>query len=120
MTRPSETDEWLEELVEQWTEVYKKSVTTLLLLQIIRSNPQASVSVIGPAFHQASGWSLTERGLYRTLHRLADNRLLTGAEVAVARTGKKRKEFTLTDLGSAFLHRIEQSQLTTGTQTNNT
>ena len=35
MTQPSESEEWLDELVQRWTEVYKKSMTTLVLLEVV-------------------------------------------------------------------------------------
>ena len=111
MTRPTETDEWLDELVHSWTEVYKKSMTTLVLLRVIRTEGRASAEEIRPAFTQASGWELTERGLYRTLRRLTSTGLLAVSEVSVPRTGAKRKDFELTKLGVRYLERIENQEL---------
>jgi len=47
-----------------------------------------------------------ERGLYRTLRRLAATGLLTASEVAVPRTGAKRKNYELKALGARYLARI--------------
>jgi DNA-binding PadR family transcriptional regulator len=104
---PTETEEWLEELVERWAEVYKKSMTTLVLLQIIRERAPVDAAAIAPAFTSATGWSLTERGLYRSLRRLSTSGLLAVTEVPAARTGATRKEYQLTPVGAHYLERIE-------------
>lgn len=104
----NETEEWLDELVHSWIEVYKKSITTLELLRAVAELAPASANNIGERFTQATGWSLTERGLYRTLRRLTSFGLLHVEEVAVARTGAKRKDYSLTSIGSAYLRRIEE------------
>ncbi|MEZ5380938.1 MAG: PadR family transcriptional regulator [Microthrixaceae bacterium] len=111
MKHPSESDEWLDELVDTWTEMYKKSMVTLVLLRVIGSAGQASVDAIATTLKRTTGWSITERGLYRTLRRLASSGLLATAEVDVPRTGAKRKDFELTDLGSRYLARIERELL---------
>ena len=56
----------------------------------------------------ATGWRLTERGLYRTLRRLTSLGLLRVEEVAAPRTGAKRKDYSPTTLGIAYLARIEK------------
>ncbi len=104
--RLSEDEEWLEELVRRWTEVYKKSMTTLALLTVIDSHGPASIATIIPKFTEATSWTVTERGMYRTLRRLASLGLLDAKEVSVERTGAKRKDFELTELGRAYLTRI--------------
>ncbi|MFV0318019.1 MAG: hypothetical protein ACK5O2_13795, partial [Microthrixaceae bacterium] len=66
---------------------------------------------IQPEFVGRTGWSITERGLYRTLRRLASDGLLEVVEVRAARTGAKRKEYSLSGSGSAYLGRLERSVL---------
>ncbi|WP_193105076.1 PadR family transcriptional regulator [Brachybacterium sp. FME24] len=106
---PSPEDaEWAEELARSWVEVYKKSATTLALLRIIRTHGPASAAEIAPLFADATGWTLTERGLYRTLRRLTDSNVLEVEKVDVARTGAKRQDFALTSVGIAYLARIER------------
>ncbi|MFV0316573.1 MAG: hypothetical protein ACK5O2_06380, partial [Microthrixaceae bacterium] len=78
---PSETDEWLAELAEQWVEIYKRSMTTLVLLEIVGDTAPAAAGEIQPEFVGRTGWSITERGLYRTLRRLASDGLLEVVEV---------------------------------------
>ena len=109
--RPSESDEWLDELVATWTEMYKKSMVTVVLLRTIGAVERASVDEIASGLGGSTGWSLTERGLYRTLRRLASSGLLHTVEVDVPRTGVKRKDFELTDLGKRYLTRIEAGLL---------
>ena len=108
----SDTDaEWVDELVRSWTEVYKKAATTLALLRIIRNRGPLPASAIAPQFTEATGWSITERGLYRTLRRLAETGALRIEKVDVARTGAKRQDFELTAIGAAYLEGIEAQLL---------
>lgn len=111
MSHPSEADEWLEELVYSWTEVYKKSMTTLMLLRVINELGPIAAEALGRELEQRTGWSLTERGLYRTLRRLASAGLLLTAEEPAARTGVMRKLFTLSETGGAYLRRLNEAVL---------
>lgn len=107
MTPSPEDREWAEEMARSWVEVYKKSATTLALLRIIRAHGPIPAAGIAPRFTEATGWSLTDRGLYRTLRRLAETGVLAAERVEVARTGARRQDFALTPVGSAYLARIE-------------
>ena len=108
---PPEDAAWAEELARSWVEVYKKSATTLALLRIIREHGPVSAAGIAPHYARATGWTLTERGLYRTLKRLAETGALRLEKVDVARTGAKRHDFALTPLGARYLERIEAELL---------
>lgn len=99
--------EWADELARSWVEVYKKSATTLTLLRIIRDHGPIPAAHIAPRFATATGWTITDRGLYRTLRRLADSGVLSLEKVDVARTGAKRQDFALTPVGREYLGRIE-------------
>ncbi|MGO1225759.1 PadR family transcriptional regulator [Brachybacterium sp. AOP42-C2-15] len=103
----AEDAEWVEELARSWIEVYKKSATTLALLRIVGEHGPISATGIAPHFANATGWTLTDRGLYRTLRRLAESGVLSLEKVDVARTGAKRQDFALTAMGRAHLERIE-------------
>lgn len=70
MTKPNETDEWLAELIDSWTDVYKKSMTTYLTLQIIKTKAPTGAIEIMMDLNEATGWQITERAMYRTLRRL--------------------------------------------------
>ena len=102
-----EEQDWLEELVARWVETYKKSATTLLLLQLIATGNGYTTAEIAERFIAHSGWHLTERGLYRTLQRLLHNGLLTAEERATPRSGLKHRVFWLSDFGAQYLARIE-------------
>lgn len=102
-----EDGEWADELARSWVEVYKKSATTLTLLRIVRDHGPIPAADIAPRYATMTGWTLTGRGLYRTLRRLADSGVLSLEKVDVARTGAKRQDFALTPVGRAFLERIE-------------
>lgn len=106
-TPSAEDREWADELARSWVEVYKKSATTLALLRIIREHGPLPAAEILPHFIAATGWTLTDRGLYRTLRRLADSGTLQVTKVDVARTGAKRQDFALTAVGTLYLERIE-------------
>lgn len=106
MSRPNESEEWLDELVFSWTEVYKKSMTTLVLLRVVDERGPIATDGIAAELQERTGWGLTERGLYRTLRRLASSGLLATTAEAAARTGVKRKLFTLTGVGQQYLERL--------------
>lgn len=99
--------EWVEELAHSWVEVYKKSATTLVLLRHIRAAGPVSVGDVREHFLASTGWSISERGLYRTLKRLADSGLLVTTQTSVPGTGARRKDFALSSAGHAYLTIIE-------------
>lgn len=103
---PSEDEEWLAERARAWVDTYKKSMLTpVLLAQVGRAAP-VTIAELAHAITETTGWDLTERGLYRTVKRLEDARLLSSVEVDAARTGAKRKELSLTADGAALLRAI--------------
>ena len=104
----TEDAEWVQELARSWIEVYKKSATTLTLLRIVRKHGPIPAAGIAPRFAEATGWTLTDRGLYRTLRRLTESGVLSLVKVDVARTGAKRQDFALTPIGLAYLERMEE------------
>ena len=111
---PSEATEWLDELVTGWVAVHKKSMTTVVLLRIVAEQAPVSAATIGEEYTRRTGWSLNDRGLYRTLKRLAGGDLLDIEQVPVARTGLPRKDYRLTDLGECYLARLEEVLRTVG------
>lgn len=107
----SEYDEWLEETVLKWVEVYKKSMTTFVLLELISEQDSPDASELNTSFTQRTGWDLAERALYRSLRRLTRQGLLVSSEHRVERTGLKRKTYQLTDSGISFLAQIRTERL---------
>ena len=102
-SHPSAEEEWLDHRVDSWVETYKKSMLTPIVLALIADHQPIGIAAVAEALRSATGWNVTERGLYRTLKRLEDSQLLATRQVDTPRTGAKRKELSLTDLGVAFL-----------------
>ncbi|MBO0909620.1 PadR family transcriptional regulator [Arthrobacter sunyaminii] len=109
MARPVEEQEWVQARVESWVETYKKSMLTPVVLRAVAEHQPVTVARVAEEVAAGTGWQITERSLYRTLKRLQDTGLLHSAEVDVPRTGAKRKEISLTGLGSQFLAGITAS-----------
>lgn len=106
MAHPVESDEWLDELIRRWNEMFKKSMTSLVLLRLIGDRDDVEVADLQTRLTATTGWTLTERGLYRALQRLAADGLLAVHPVPAPRTGAKRNTFRLTPLGMEFIAAI--------------
>lgn len=88
-------------------EVYKKSMTTALVLKQLLDEAK-DADEIGKAFTRTTGWTISERAMYRTLRRLANSGVLAVEEVPPAPNGcPERKLFRLTPIGAELLSRIE-------------
>lgn len=109
MVRPTEDEEWVEARIESWVETYKKSMLTPVILRVVETAQPVTVARIAAAVASATGWTITERSMYRSLKRLQDSGFLQSAEVAAPRTGAKRKEISLTAVGARFLAGINES-----------
>lgn len=104
--RPSADQEWLATRVDTWVETYKKSMLTPVILHQVLVRQPVGVGELADAVEAATGWPLTERGLYRTVRRLQDEDLLASTDVDVPRTGVRRKMLSLTTLGLELLSGI--------------
>lgn len=105
----SEEREWLDHRVESWVETHKKSMLTPIALSLVATHQPAEISTIAEAVTAATGWQITERGLYRTIKRLQDSGFLQSTAVDAPRTGAKRKLLSLTPLGANYLSGIRGS-----------
>lgn len=103
---PSESEEWVASRIDSWVQTYKKSMLTPVVLRLVAAHQPATIAEIAERVTATTGWQITERGLYRTLKRLQDSGMLISEDVDAPRTGAKRKELTLTSLGSHFLRGI--------------
>ena len=56
---------------------YKKSMLTPITLSLVAEHQPAEISTVAEAVTAATGWQITERGLYRTIKRLQDSRVPT-------------------------------------------
>ncbi|MGO0605437.1 PadR family transcriptional regulator [Brevibacterium linens] len=98
-----EEREWLDHRVESWVETYKKSMLTPITLSLVAKHQPAEISTVAEAVTAATGWQITERGLYRTIKRLQDSGVLVSTAVDAPRTGAKRKLLSITALGAGYL-----------------
>lgn len=104
-----EEQEWIDHRVDTWVETYKKSMLTPVTLSLVATHQPAEVSTVAEAVTAATGWQITERGLYRTIKRLQDSGFLESSAVDAPRTGAKRKLLSLTSLGASYLSGIKGS-----------
>lgn len=104
-----EEREWIDHRVETWVETYKKSMLTPITLSLVATHQPAEISTIAEAVTSATGWQITERGLYRTIKRLQDSGFLQSTAVDAPRTGAKRKLLSLTALGASYLSGIKNN-----------
>ena len=104
-----EEREWIDHRVETWVETYKKSMLSPVTLSLVAEHQPAEISTIAEAVTSATGWQITERGLYRTIKRLQDSGFLQSTAVDAPRTGAKRKLLSLTSLGASYLSGIKDN-----------
>lgn len=107
--RVDENDEWLMHRVASWVETYKKSMLTPIILDLVGRHQPVGISTVAELVTRATGWHVTERGLYRTCKRLQDSELLTNIDTSAPRTGAKRKELSLSPLGEKYLAGISEN-----------
>ena len=104
-----EEQEWIDHRVDTWVETYKKSMLTPVTLSLVATHQPAEISTIAEAVTAATGWQITERGLYRTIKRLQDSGFLESSAGDAPRTGAKRKLLSLTSLGASYLSGIKDN-----------
>lgn len=104
---PDEHEEWMADRIQSWVETYKKAMLTPVILRLVAIHQPVTVATLTAHLTAATGWQITERGLYRTVKRLQDTGYLTSENVVAPRTGAKRKELTLSLLGHRFLSGID-------------
>ncbi|WP_289020190.1 helix-turn-helix transcriptional regulator [uncultured Ornithinimicrobium sp.] len=102
-----ENEEWVTSRIESWVETYKKAMLTPVILRLVATHQPVTVAALTNFLVAATGWQVTERGLYRTVKRLQDAGFLNGENIDAPRTGAKRKELTLSPLGGQFLAGID-------------
>ena len=108
MSRPDELEEWEADALASWIETYKKAMTTPVLLRLIATHQPVAAGALAELIPERTGWTLTERGLYRTLKRFETQGLLSHTTAPAARTGAARKDFSLTPVGARHLASIEE------------
>lgn len=108
----SEIEEYIEELAQSWSEVYKKSITTYLLLSILEKSEMWSKQIHEELSALSFGkLALDGKSLHRTLRRLEKQSLVTYRLESGDKTGAKRKIYSITPEGSHLLRTIKNKYL---------
>ncbi|MFZ1249154.1 MAG: PadR family transcriptional regulator [Candidatus Saccharimonadales bacterium] len=106
MDEPSQ--ELVDEQVYNWVEMHKKSALSFLVLLCLENNTLWSRD-IEKYIRQHTGWTVTERGLYRVLSRLQRQGSIEFVAMPTVRTGAERKMYTITTEGRALLVAMKQT-----------
>ncbi len=102
-----ERTELVDEQVYSWLEVHKKSALTYAILTALNDKDRWSQELTEWIIDK-TGWSVTEKGLYRVLRRMQLAGSVDFKQVAAKRTGAKRKLFYITSEGKLLLTKIEE------------
>lgn len=103
----SESEEYIEELVISWRQVYKKSITSILILKSLENQPKWSQQI-----HQqlelmsGSKLSLDQRSLHRALRRLNSSGLIELEKKSGEKREAKHKFYKITEDGRDLLNLI--------------
>ena len=107
-----ELDDFEQTLVNQWSEVHKKSALVHLIMTALSDGPKWSAELQQFIEHVTNGeWGVDDRSLYRALRRLEHGELVKHSKEAVPGTGAKRKMFEITASGRRVLETYEQTTL---------
>lgn len=112
MQQLPECDEFELAIVEQWSEIHKRSALVHLIMVGLDEGPKWSADLLAFIEDVTGGaWGVDDRSLYRALRRLEKAQLVRHAKQATAGTGAKRKVFELTGSGQRVLARYEAQTL---------
>jgi DNA-binding PadR family transcriptional regulator len=107
-----ELEEYLNELAYNWSETFKKSMATYVILSILAKESSWSKEI-----HKAiksvtnSKLSLDEKSLHRSLRRLEKYGLINHEKRGGKKTGAERKVYSITEDGQKFLDLINKNYL---------
>ncbi len=108
----SELEEYIEELSLNWFEVYKKSLSTYLLLNLLETHSLWSKPIRQKLEEiSLSRLVMDDKSLYRALRRLEKQGLITHTTDIGQKTGLKRKIFCISDEGRLLLKNIRANYL---------
>lgn len=92
---------------DKWLEIYKRSATTRLLLEAISDKPRYSGEIHEYINKSIGGkWSINEKSMHRTLRRLDKLDLVSFNQESTAKTGLKKKVYSITPSGKAILGKM--------------
>jgi PadR family transcriptional regulator PadR len=104
-------EEALQELLEQWENVYKKGLLTFWLLLLLQERPMY-VFEMGETLAEMSQGTVTadEKSLYRALRRFEAMDLVESTW-RPSDVGPRRRYYHLTELGNELLRRFVQRNI---------
>ncbi len=107
-----ELDDFEQALVDQWSEIHKRSALVHILMVALAHGPKWSGDLVDFIDNVNGGaWGVDERSLYRALRRLERSEVIEHHKESVPGTGAKRKVFTITASGRRVLDEYEQTTL---------
>ena len=98
----SVNQELVDEQAYSWTEMHKKSALSYLILAALQKQPMWSKE-LEKYIATTTGWSISERALYRVLNRMHMQGSVEFTAESAERTGAERKVYAISPEGSALL-----------------
>ena len=102
-----ESQELIDEQAYSWLEMHKKSALSYLVLNALEEKEMWSKDLESWIL-QKTGWTITEKGLYRVLRRMHKQGNVAFKSEAAARTGAERKVYRMTPEGKVLLRTIHK------------
>jgi DNA-binding PadR family transcriptional regulator len=102
-----ESQELVDEQAYSWLEMHKKSALSFLVLCALERQEMWSLD-LARWITDKTGWTITEKGIYRVLRRMQKQGSIRFTTKPAARTGAERKVYRITPEGSALLSAIRQ------------
>ncbi len=102
-----ESQELVDEQAYSWLEMHKKSaLSSYLVLHALENKTMWSKDLTQWITH-TTGWTITEKGLYRMLRRMQKQGSIVFSSEAAARTGAERKVYRMTPEGRGLLRAMQ-------------
>jgi PadR family transcriptional regulator PadR len=97
-------NDYVDELVYEWDEVYKKGQLSLWVLLSLYDGKKYAAEIAEFMTRVTNGtFEVQEQSLYRALRRFKGMRMISVSEEDSPNGGQKRKFYELTDIGEAVL-----------------
>lgn len=102
----------VDEQAYSWTEIHKKSALSYVILTALQKHSMWSKE-LEKYITEITGWSISERALYRVLNRMHKQGSIEFTAESAERTGADRKVYAISPEGSALLTAMKIIQRTT-------
>ncbi len=97
----SVNQELVDEQAYSWTEMHKKSALSYLVLAALQKQPMWSKE-LEKYITNTTGWSISERALYRVLNRMHKQGSIEFTAESAERTGADRKVYAISHEGKSL------------------